>query len=140
MQTVRPRGMRSIRIAVPTLRRKRSTDHVLCLARGNNRSGCRTDSGQPQPQEPCRGSPPPGHPEPAPPGVRSVSPRICRFCDLVIASLPDHFNEHVDKSLNANFCHGIQRYMNCGVPPLTIDNKSKLANPVMPELVPNKRE
>ena len=26
--------------------------------------------------------------------------------------------------------------MNCGVPPRTIDSKSKLTNPVMPELVP----
>ena len=46
----------------------------------------------------------------------------------------------IDTSLNEQFCHGIQRYINCGVPPRTIDNKSRLANPVMPELVPNSRE
>jgi hypothetical protein len=36
--------------------------------------------------------------------------------------------------------YGIQRYMNCGVPPRTIVSKSKFANPVIPELVPNRRE
>src|SRR4029079_5271611 len=43
-----------------------------------------------------------------------------------------HSLPHVD--------HGIQRYMNCGVPPRTIDSKSKLTNPVMLGLAPNTRE
>src|SRR6266850_5939071 len=95
--------MRSIRIAVPSLRRKRSTDREPCLAPGNNRSGCRTDSGPPQPQGPYRGSSPPGRPEPTSPGVRPASLRICQFCDLAIEPLQDHLNEQIDKSLNEKF-------------------------------------